>query len=376
MPPQLTVCLTTKNSASCIVRAMTSVRHVADEVVIADSGSTDQTVALALEHGARVEHFPWRDDLSDARNNAISLATGNWILLLDSDEWLLESSTESLRQCLDAPDILGFYLSRRDQSDALRSDRFTIMLQLRLFRNHYGLQFRNRCHPQFHPPLETLAAAKSMVIADSLCTIGHDGYVPQNREDKLRRAARLLMLDLAQQPDDIYNLIEYGRTLYLLHDPRAAAVLQRASVMVLAHRADPIAPTPMAALLLECLLRQPALAASCGVEIPELLILTQRWFPTSAPLLWIHAHILFQAGNFAAAAVLLEHLIRMGKDHSYDRHTSFDPRILGDEARLNLGICLLQLQRIAEGRTLLEPLFNHPDLASCARSALGIQGLG
>ena len=244
------------------------------------------------------------------------------------------------------------------------------MRQLRLFRNHFGLRFRNRCHPQFDPPIESTAAAHGMTIADSHCEIGHDGYVPQNREDKLRRAARLLALDLAERPDDLYNLIEFGRTLYLLHDPQAAAVLRRASVPVLAHRAESAPPTPMAALLLECLLRRPTLAASCGVGAEELLALAARWFPSSAPLIWIQANHLFQAGNFSAAAVLLERLLRMGRDHSYDRHTSFDPRIIGDEARLNLGICLQQLGRHAEARNIFEPLLNNPAVAAHARAAL------
>ncbi len=373
MSPSLSVCLTAKNSEACIVRAIDSVRTVADEIVLADTGSQDRTIALAQERGVRVEHFTWSDSLAESRNNAISLARCDWILLLDSDEWLIDTSGASLRKYLaDASDILGCYISRRDMTDSARPDIYTEMLQMRLFRNHFGLRFRNRCHPIFYPAIDDVAAACRMRITICPTAIGHDGYVPRHREEKLRRAARLLAMDLADRPDDVYYLIEYGRTLYLLHDPGAGAVLQRAAKLVLAHRMDAQAPTPMAALLLECLIKNPALVAPVGSNMDELLALAQRWFPASAPLIWIRANLFFQTGHFASAAVLLEQLIRMGRDHSYDRHTSFDPRIIGDEARLNLAICLLQLDRLEEARNLLTGLLNNPAVAAHARAALGL----
>ena len=56
-----------------------------DEIVIADTGSTDRTRELAASFGARVVEFPWCDDFGAARNASLEQATGRWVLWLDAD---------------------------------------------------------------------------------------------------------------------------------------------------------------------------------------------------------------------------------------------------------------------------------------------------
>ena len=82
---QLSVCIIAKNEQTRLPRALASVAAVADEVVVADTGSTDKTAEVAASCGARVVHFPWIDDFSAAYNFSIDQAHGHWILLLDAD---------------------------------------------------------------------------------------------------------------------------------------------------------------------------------------------------------------------------------------------------------------------------------------------------
>jgi glycosyltransferase involved in cell wall biosynthesis len=65
-----------RNEAPRIVRALASVSHCVDEMVVLDTGSTDATVALARSAGARVGHFDWCDDFAAARNAALNRAAG------------------------------------------------------------------------------------------------------------------------------------------------------------------------------------------------------------------------------------------------------------------------------------------------------------
>lgn len=86
----LALCMIVKDESANIKGAIGSVRALLDpdEVVVCDTGSTDETVMLALEAGARVVHFPWCNDFAAARNAALDACTADWVLSLDADERL------------------------------------------------------------------------------------------------------------------------------------------------------------------------------------------------------------------------------------------------------------------------------------------------
>ena len=69
-----------------------SAKDIADEMILVDTGSQDRTVAIAERFGAKVIHFPWIDDFSAARNVSVEQAQGEWILVLDADEQLMQKS--------------------------------------------------------------------------------------------------------------------------------------------------------------------------------------------------------------------------------------------------------------------------------------------
>lgn len=91
----------TCNEADRIERCVASMRELCAEVLVIDSGSSDDTVAVARAAGARVEHQEWLG-FSGQKNTAISLAANPWVLLLDADEWLAPSTSPRIRQLFES----------------------------------------------------------------------------------------------------------------------------------------------------------------------------------------------------------------------------------------------------------------------------------
>lgn len=85
----LSAAMIVKDEAHNMEAALESVRGLVDEVVVYDTGSTDDTVAVARAAGAVVRQGYWDDDFSRARNESFRMARGEWILLLDADDRLI-----------------------------------------------------------------------------------------------------------------------------------------------------------------------------------------------------------------------------------------------------------------------------------------------
>jgi O-antigen biosynthesis protein len=96
----LSICLIVKNEERHLVKCLKSVRDVADELIVVDTGSTDKTIDIAKVFGAKVFDFPWTGDFSAARNYSLEQATGNWILILDADEVLSPLDFKKLKEII------------------------------------------------------------------------------------------------------------------------------------------------------------------------------------------------------------------------------------------------------------------------------------
>lgn len=92
-----------RNESAWIARTIASVAPAVDRVVVVDTGSTDDTVALARAAGAEVSFFPWCDDFSAARNASIDAAQGSdWVLIVDADHLLGPGTAETIRAAAQA----------------------------------------------------------------------------------------------------------------------------------------------------------------------------------------------------------------------------------------------------------------------------------
>ena len=89
-----------KDEEDFLEDALKSAQPFCDELVVVDTGSTDRTVEIAKDMGAKVGFFPWCNSFSKARNETLRQSTGQWIAVLDADERFVGQKPESIRQFL------------------------------------------------------------------------------------------------------------------------------------------------------------------------------------------------------------------------------------------------------------------------------------
>ena len=134
----LSLVVITLNEAARLEKCLRSVPF-ADEILVVDSGSTDGTVALARELGARVIHQDWLG-YGAQKQFAVEQAEHDWVLCLDADEWLSDELAQAIERVLAAPDADGYCFPRcnRFMGRWLRHGEGYPDLSLRLFRKSRG----------------------------------------------------------------------------------------------------------------------------------------------------------------------------------------------------------------------------------------------
>jgi len=209
--PRLTVCLITKNEEKFLEQCLQSVRELAHQIVVVDTGSTDRTVEIAKKFNADVHFLPWKDDFSAARNEALRHATGDWVLSLDADEELLPEHRPTLLREMQAPEVMGFRLPIIDKG----REREGCNHVPRLFRNAPGLFFVGRVHEQVFSSLAARCQEWGLQNILGRTTLLHHGYLKDvmASRDKIARNLRLLQLALEEMPGDPNLLMNLGLEL-------------------------------------------------------------------------------------------------------------------------------------------------------------------
>jgi hypothetical protein len=356
----LSICLVTRNAEQTIAAALGSVADLGAELVVADTGSTDGTVAAAGALGAKVSTIAWQHDFAAAQNEAMDQATGDWVLWLNHDEVLVPPAREQLAALLARPEVLAYVVRVREVRSPDRPEGGAETWLPRLFRRRADLRYVGRLHPHFVVPLEEIARRENMQVCAADLVLRRHAYLSVLTADKLRWARRLLELELKDRPGQLHYLIEYGRTLLRLNDPHGHGVLAEASDLVLAAGEAPVAPAPTVASLLEYLLTVSPQECRGHLSRARARALALRWFPNSAPLLWALAQGSFQAGDFGDAAALLERLMHLGQTGTYDHSAPFDPDIMGEPALLNLGLCRARLGELDRAELCFAQLLSSP----------------
>ncbi|HUG70162.1 MAG TPA: glycosyltransferase [Pirellulaceae bacterium] len=152
---RLTVAMIVRDAADLLRDSLESIQSIADEIVIADTGSADSTIDVARSRGAKVIECEWKDDFSAARNFCLSHVTGDWILWLDAGDRLAADDATRLRQQIDkAPTLASAYLMFVEipPNGANAAERIA---QVRLAPKHPLIEFQGRVRESIVDSLTT-----------------------------------------------------------------------------------------------------------------------------------------------------------------------------------------------------------------------------
>ena len=148
--PTIAACMIVKNEEEFIQSAIESVQDAVDEIIVVDTGSTDDTVHIAQRAGASVHHFAWMNDFSAARNASLDYATSDWVLILDADERLTKSSHVALRAVVenhhydDIQKVFCVQIKNYTRAGVFQSDGFSGRLFRRLPELRFEVVYRSR----------------------------------------------------------------------------------------------------------------------------------------------------------------------------------------------------------------------------------------
>jgi tetratricopeptide (TPR) repeat protein len=299
--PSLSLCMIARDEERFLAGALASVRGIADEIVVVDTGSADRTREIAAAAGARVLRFDWIDDFAAARNHGLEAARGTHVLVLDADERLGAGAAQALaRACADRALTIGMLpLHDADALDAPLAEVVSGARRLyetawvpRFFKNHPRLRYRRRVHETLFEDVDRALAEAGGGIGPVEAPIVHFGEVPELRRERSKSArnTRLLEQALAERPDDGdlagYLALEYARAgeterareLAERHLPPFLAALDR-----LPAGARKPSPIQLASVLATCALERGdasaaleavrSAAARCPEPHPNLLFL-------------------------------------------------------------------------------------------------------
>jgi glycosyltransferase involved in cell wall biosynthesis len=231
--PSLGLAMIVKNGATTLGNCIASVSGVTDQIVIADTGSSDGTVQLARDLGAEVFDFPWQDDFAQARNAAVQALTTDWVLVMDDDEELDPEAREKIPALLNNPTVGGYLVTLRNyiffrfgvgahgpSAQPLHSAvphagparAYTDFALCRLFRRNPHIYYVNRVHELVEPCMHALG----LDLVPANFVIHHFGHLcsPEELRAKDELYRKLSRLKVKDAPNDSQSWTELGQLEY------------------------------------------------------------------------------------------------------------------------------------------------------------------
>ncbi len=211
---KLSLCMIIRDEAAHLPGFLASVAGLWDELVVADTGSTDGSPDLVRAAGGTIVEFPWCDDFAAARNASVAAAGGRWILFLDADERIDAELTGAIRRLVEGDPRAG--AATVVMRNALADGGRTEARLLRLFLNSPAIRFRHRVHEDVADDVAAFLARERLELRDLPGGVDHLGYAraEATSRNKKDRDLRLLRLALVDDPQDLYcrfKLLELAR---------------------------------------------------------------------------------------------------------------------------------------------------------------------
>ncbi|WP_181363014.1 glycosyltransferase family 2 protein [Sulfoacidibacillus thermotolerans] len=192
-----------KNEELTIRRCLESLQGIADEIIVVDTGSTDKTMEIVQSFGCTIIQHEWQNDFSSARNAGITQAKGDWILVIDADEFVERLDREKFFQFLKATDAEGVFITVNSLMGPLAhpSNIFAIRV-MRLFRK--GHLYSGAIHEQV---ADSVFRTKRPIAKYDLI-LTHLGYTNEfvAMRAKTKRNTQLIEQMIEENPNDLFQI--------------------------------------------------------------------------------------------------------------------------------------------------------------------------
>ena len=172
----ISCCLIVKDEENYIRSALNSVKGLADEIIVVDTGSKDKTKEIAKEFTDKIFDFKWNDNYSEARNFSLRKANQDWILVLDADEIIMREDHEKIKKLTKSKDYIGYALEQISYLNDSGVYGFTPIIEknnyskdfngyiscniIRLFRNMNEVYFEGAVHESVDNSIKKLGEVK------------------------------------------------------------------------------------------------------------------------------------------------------------------------------------------------------------------------
>jgi len=345
----ISAALIVKNEEKFLEPCLLSLKEVVDEIVVVDTGSTDRTREIARKYGARLHDFTWIDNFAAARNHALDLARGKWILYIDADERVRPCSPSPLRAQLSDPSYVAYYVLLHPRPG------FTPYRELRLFRNDPLIRFRGIIHENIWPGIHDYRKSKGGKIGRSGLVFDHEGYEGDQGHKYLRNLP-LLRKALRKEPDRVFSWCHLATIYLAIGKERLAEKAWKAGLDVVKKTSGFRAEDSLPYIgLIQWRFGK-------GRDVDPLMQEALQRFPHNLQLHWLRGRTIMSAGRFAEAIVVFERLISCGQTGDFDHSMAYDTRLLNILPYECLATCHFRLGNYSNSRRYFELAAKHdPD---------------
>ncbi len=240
---RISLCMIVRDEEDFLPDCLNSVLGAVDEIVVVDTGSTDSTLLIAAEFGARVFSFEWTDSFSEARNHALENASGDWILVLDADEVIAPKDAAKIRALADgsADGYLFTYRSYSQNSHDIRWmandgsyeegdgwDGWISGEVVRMFRRDSRIRFSGAVHESVDRSI--FGSGGKLAATDVIVHHFHEKKGEERLREKQLCYLRLCEKNLGTSVENAKTYFDMGLVhRYILDDiPRAISYQERA----------------------------------------------------------------------------------------------------------------------------------------------------
>lgn len=306
----ISLCMVVKNEEERIGRTLEKASRYVDEIIIVDTGSEDQTMAICERYGAKVWTIPWEDNFAQARNAGLQQAKSTWVLWLDADEELEVSDEEEWRQALSDPSQLLWAIPIVNYYGSVPHDpnRSYLAAQHRVFRNGRGFRFEHAIHEQL-VWTEREEGSEGLELRKLPAVIHHYGYMDAVVQGKGKHQRNISILKKEQEQSGYRPWVDYhlASEYYRIQRYTEAFVCLNTAIQRFIEAGE-LPPSLIYKMKYDILLALGSIeSASQGI------VKAIQLYPDYTDLHYYHGLIELLKGNYEVAEQIFHHCIELGE---------------------------------------------------------------